>query len=114
MRWGLAGGFIRNMVTTEVFTISVIFGFIGMIAGMIVLMIIGLIGFEATNPFLEILFAGPVLKPVFFSLLGFRLLANRNNYWNDCKHLSSQTGIKSPAYQSNDERIGEDDERRKK
>jgi ABC-type antimicrobial peptide transport system permease subunit len=43
-----------------------------MIGGVIVLLIIGLIGFEATNAFLEILFAGPVLKPVFstFSVIG--------------------------------------------
>jgi putative ABC transport system permease protein len=69
---GAHKGFIRRMVSTEVFTISVIFGFIGMIGGIIILLIVGLIGFEATNPFLEILFAGPVLKPVLsiFSVLG--------------------------------------------
>ena len=69
---GAHRGFIRNMVTTEIFTISLIFGLIGMIAGVIVLVVIGLIGFEATNPFLEILFAGPVLQPVYsvYSVLG--------------------------------------------
>ena len=69
---GAHKGFIRSMVTTEVFTISVIFGFIGTILGIVVLFIVGLIGFEATNPFLEILFAGPVLKPVYsvFSVIG--------------------------------------------
>ncbi|MBI9105876.1 MAG: FtsX-like permease family protein [Spirochaetales bacterium] len=69
---GAHKGFIRRMVSTEVFTISIIFGFLGMIAGIIILLIVGLIGFEATNAFLEILFAGPVLKPVFslFSVLG--------------------------------------------
>ncbi len=69
---GAHRGFIRNMVTTEIFTISAIFGFMGMITGVIVLVVIGLIGFEATNPFLEILFAGPVLKPVYsvYSVIG--------------------------------------------
>ena len=69
---GAHKGFIRRMVSTEVFTISIIFGFIGMIIGIIILLIVGLIGFEASNAFLEILFAGPVLKPVFslFSVLG--------------------------------------------
>jgi len=69
---GAQKGFIRSMVSTEVFTISVIFGFIGMLAGILVLLIVGWIGFEASNPFLEILFAGPVLKPVFsvFSVIG--------------------------------------------
>ena len=69
---GAHKGFIRRMVSTEILTISIIFGFIGMVAGVIVLLIVGLIGFEATNAFLEILFAGPVLKPVFsgFSVAG--------------------------------------------
>ena len=73
---GAHRSFVRNMVTTEVFTISIIFGFIGMVAGVIVLIVIGLIGFEATNPFLEILFAGPVLKPVYsvFSVAGSWLI----------------------------------------
>lgn len=69
---GAHKNFIRRMVSTEVFTISIIFGLIGMVVGIIILLIVGLIGFEATNPFLEILFAGPVLKPVFsaFSVFG--------------------------------------------
>ncbi|HAK44953.1 MAG TPA: hypothetical protein DCO79_03400 [Spirochaeta sp.] len=73
---GAHKGYIRSMVTTEIFTISVIFGFVGMLLGILVLYIIGWIGFEATNPFLEILFAGPVLKPVFslFSVLGSWLI----------------------------------------
>ena len=73
---GAHKGFIRRMVSTEVFTISLIFGLIGMVVGVIILLIIGMIGFEATNPFLEILFAGPVLKPVFsvFSVLGSWLI----------------------------------------
>lgn len=73
---GAHKGFIRRMVSTEVFTISIIFGFIGMVLGVIILLIVGLIGFEATNPFLEILFAGPVLKPVFsgFSVAGSWLI----------------------------------------
>ena len=62
---GAHKGFIRNMVSTEIFTISILFGFLGMLAGILVLLIVGWIGFEATNAFLEILFAGPVLKPVF-------------------------------------------------
>ena len=62
---GAHKGFIRNMVSTEVFTISILFGFLGMLAGVLVLLIVGWIGFEATNPFLEILFAGPILKPVY-------------------------------------------------
>ncbi len=69
---GAKRGFVRKLITAEVFTISVVFGLIGTVLGVIALVIIGLIGFEATNPFLEILFAGPVLKPVYsvFSVIG--------------------------------------------
>ena len=73
---GAQKGVIRRMFTAEVFVISVIFGFLGTAAGVAVLLIVRLIGFEATNAFLEILFAGAVLKPVFsvFSILGSWLI----------------------------------------
>ncbi|MDC7126145.1 MAG: FtsX-like permease family protein [Spirochaetales bacterium] len=62
---GAHKNFVRRMFSIEVLTISVVFGLIGMIAGVITLFIVKLIGIEASNAFLEILFAGSVLKPVY-------------------------------------------------
>lgn len=55
---------IRKLFSMEITAISIVFGLIGIAAGILVLLIIRLIGFEAGNPFVEILFAGKVLKPV--------------------------------------------------
>lgn len=56
--------FVRRLFTTEIVTICVIFGAVGVVAALIILGIISAIGFHAVNPLLEVLFAGPVLKPV--------------------------------------------------
>lgn len=56
--------FIRSMFTLEVLTISVTFGLIGIVGGLTVIGILSLIGFEATNGFLQVLFAGPELHPI--------------------------------------------------
>ncbi|HAP42713.1 MAG: hypothetical protein A2087_05000 [Spirochaetes bacterium GWD1_61_31] len=68
---GAERGFIRRMFTMEILVIATVFGLIGLAGGVLILSIVRLIGFEAVNPFLEILFAGKVLKPVInpFSLL---------------------------------------------
>lgn len=60
--------FIRKLFSMEITAISIVFGLIGIAAGIIALIIIRLIGFEAGNPFVEILFAGKVLKPVIYPL----------------------------------------------
>ena len=61
---GAQKSFIRSMFTLEVLTISVTFGCIGIVGGLTVIGILSLIGFEATNGFLQVLFAGPELHPI--------------------------------------------------
>ena len=56
--------FIRRLFTLEILFITLIFGMVGIALGGAILGVISLIGFKATNAFLEILFAGPVLRPV--------------------------------------------------
>ncbi|MBU0935664.1 MAG: FtsX-like permease family protein [Spirochaetes bacterium] len=82
---GAERGFIRRMFTLEILVIAFVFGLIGLALGILILFIVRLIGFEAVNPFLEVIFAGKVLKPVIspLNLLGtqvaiiiFAILAN--------------------------------------
>lgn len=61
---GAHKGFIRRLFTLEIMTISIVFGLIGIAAALLILGIVTLIGIKAGNPFVELLFAGPVLKPV--------------------------------------------------
>ncbi len=79
--------FIRRLFNMEITAISLVFGIIGLGAGILALLIIRLIGFEAGNPFVEILFAGKVLRPVinpsslFFTLIGAILFGILVNLW---------------------------------
>lgn len=61
---GARKSFVIRMFTYEILLISVLFGIIGQLMGIGVLGIISLIGFQAGNALVEILFAGPVLRPV--------------------------------------------------
>ncbi len=65
-------GFVRKLFAAETVTLSVVFGFIGIILAFIAAAIINAIGFEASNQFLEILFGGKVLRAVInpLALLG--------------------------------------------
>lgn len=65
-------GFVRKLFAAETVTLSVVFGFIGIILAFIAAAIINAIGFEASNQFLEILFGGKVLHAVInpLALLG--------------------------------------------
>ena len=60
---GARKGFIWKMFITETLTITILFGIIGIILGIVILFVLGLLHIEANNPFLEILFAGKVLEP---------------------------------------------------
>lgn len=65
-------GFVRKLFAAETVTLSIVFGFIGIILAFIAAAIINAIGFEASNQFLEILFGGKVLRAVInpMALLG--------------------------------------------
>lgn len=61
---GAEKSFVRSMITLETLMISVIFGVIGAIFGMAITGLIGAIGYEAPNTFLQVILGGPVLYPV--------------------------------------------------
>jgi putative ABC transport system permease protein len=56
--------FVRKLFVAETVTLSLVFGFVGMILAFIASFIINAIGFEASNQFLEILFGGKVLETI--------------------------------------------------
>lgn len=55
--------FIRRMISLETLMITIVFGAIGVLLGVIVLLIMGAVGIEATNQFLQILLGGEVFRP---------------------------------------------------
>lgn len=57
-------GFVRRMIVTEVLSITLLFGLVGMAAGALSVGVLNAVGIPASNLFLQILFGGPVLKPV--------------------------------------------------
>lgn len=61
---GAEKSFVRSMITLETLMISVIFGIIGAVLGMTITGLIGAIGYEAPNTFLQVILGGPVLYPV--------------------------------------------------
>jgi putative ABC transport system permease protein len=61
---GAGKGFVTAMFTSEITVLSLVFGIIGQLAGLGILGIVNLIGIKAGNSLVEILFAGPVLRPV--------------------------------------------------
>ncbi len=60
---GAQKGFIWKMFFTETITITVFFGFFGIILALIIVGILNLIGIPATNVFLRVLFGGNELHP---------------------------------------------------
>jgi len=61
---GAQQGTIRSLFLWETLVITTLFGIIGMLLGILITWIMNLIGIPATNTFLQVLFAGPVLRPV--------------------------------------------------
>jgi putative ABC transport system permease protein len=59
---GARKGFIWRLFLTETFCITGVFGLAGVGLAGIVSLIVNIIGFKAGNPFLTILFGGPVLR----------------------------------------------------
>jgi putative ABC transport system permease protein len=60
---GAQKSFVRKMISLETLMITLVFGFIGVLLGVIVLLIFRAIGIEATNQFLQILLGGGVFIP---------------------------------------------------
>ncbi len=60
---GAKKNFIRQMISIETLMITIIFGLVGVILGVIILLVMGAIGIEATNQFLQILLGGDVFRP---------------------------------------------------
>jgi putative ABC transport system permease protein len=61
---GAGKGFVRKMFAAETVTLALSFGVIGIILSFIAVGIINALGIEASNPFLEILFGGKVLRTI--------------------------------------------------
>ncbi len=61
---GAHKSFVWRMFFTETVTITTVFGSVGIAASLATIGILNMIGIPATNPFLTVLFAGPVLRPV--------------------------------------------------
>ena len=61
---GAHKSFVWRMFFTETVTITTVFGAVGIVASLATIGILNWIGIPATNPFLTVLFAGPVLRPV--------------------------------------------------
>ncbi len=61
---GAQKSFVRRMIMAETTMISLVFGFIGVVLGGLVLWILNLKGIPAPNIFFEIIFGGKILHPV--------------------------------------------------
>ena len=55
--------FIWKMFIFETFSITIVFGILGILLAFLIIWILNMIGIPATNTFLEILFAGKELHP---------------------------------------------------
>jgi putative ABC transport system permease protein len=61
---GARKGFVRKMITLETLMISIVFGLVGVVIGILILMIFRAVGIEASNQFLQILLGGGVFRPM--------------------------------------------------
>ncbi|CAA9582902.1 MAG: hypothetical protein AVDCRST_MAG86-3089 [uncultured Truepera sp.] len=57
-------GFVRRLITTEVLTLTLLFGLVGVAFGGLTIGVLNVLGLPAGNLFLQVLFGGPVLRPV--------------------------------------------------
>jgi len=60
---GAKKGFVRRMIVLETLMITFVFGIIGVILGIIILLIMGSVGIEASNQFMQILLGGEIFRP---------------------------------------------------
>lgn len=60
---GAKKSFIRSMISLETVMITIVFGVAGILIGVIVLLFLGALGIEATNPFLQMLLGGDLFRP---------------------------------------------------
>lgn len=60
---GAQRGFVWRMFLYETLTISAVFGLVGIVTALVVVAILNAVGIPATNTFLQVLFAGPELRP---------------------------------------------------
>lgn len=61
---GAKKSFVRSMIIIETLMITVIFGLLGAVLGIIITEILGAVGFTAPNDFLQVLMGGKVFHPV--------------------------------------------------
>jgi putative ABC transport system permease protein len=61
---GAGRAFVRGMITLETLIISLVFGLAGTAVGWAVLAAVAAAGIETSSVFLQVLFGGPVLRPV--------------------------------------------------
>ncbi|MGM0432494.1 MAG: ABC transporter permease [Spirochaetota bacterium] len=61
---GARKSFVRRMISLETLMITIVFGFIGVLIGIIILLILRTVGIEASNQFLQILLGGGVFRPM--------------------------------------------------
>lgn len=60
---GAQKGFIWRLFMAETLTVSIVFGIVGIALGAIVIGVINVLDIHITNQFLQVLFAGSILKP---------------------------------------------------
>lgn len=60
---GAQKSFVRRMVLIETLLLSGISGAVGIVLGGVVLLVLNIVGLEASNAFYEIIYGGPVLRP---------------------------------------------------
>jgi putative ABC transport system permease protein len=61
---GAGRSFVRGMITLETLIISVVFGLAGTAVACVLLAAVGATGIQTSSVFLQVLFGGPVLRPV--------------------------------------------------
>jgi len=61
---GARKGFVRRMISLETLMITIVFGAVGVVVGVVVLLILRTVGIEASNQFLQILLGGDVFRPM--------------------------------------------------
>ncbi|MFA7129834.1 MAG: FtsX-like permease family protein, partial [Sphaerochaeta sp.] len=61
---GAKKSFVRQMISLETLMITVIFGIIGVVLGVIVILILSAVGIQSSNQFMQILLGGDVFRPV--------------------------------------------------
>ncbi|AEV30666.1 ABC-type transport system, involved in lipoprotein release, permease component [Sphaerochaeta pleomorpha str. Grapes] len=61
---GAKKSFVRQMISLETLMITLVFGVIGVILGIIILLVLRGVGIQAPNQFMQILLGGDVFRPV--------------------------------------------------